>query len=896
MPTYEDFLPEYPVLDDTDFYKRIVEKKEFWSDESGDAEQTCRQFFRHQVNIARYLSQWTLYDSLFLFHEMGTGKSGVTVALTENLRRDDSNEFRKIIYITQNQTLIDNYKNEVPKFSPRIMQKMEEAEKRSRKIWEEERYTFFTFHTFATDMNNRTASNIRDVYDNSVIIVDEAHHLVLSSDARDREGYSALVKMLSALTRKKMILMTGTPIREEISQIVPLLNLVLPRNRQLPPRAEFLKTYFEVESRVNILENRSVPMYRWKPEGKAEFLRRTRGRISYMRREVTDVHIEYVGRIHPPMKSLQLNFNKMVPNNVQNIVYNEAFGKESKTDVGTSGGEEEPSEMGDGGIYSNSRQASLFVFPDGSIGNTGFDKYVKSDNRLTNEFFNEMFDHYQEYHDHKHDTFRQLYMNSIILPELEKYSSIYASLFREILAHPDQLVYIYSDLVTGSGALLLTALMRSFLMDFELITSAQNLRFDRSTKGGRMIVLHKDVGCKEADFQKLIEYFNDPANKEGKLCQVIIGTNKTKEGISLRNIRQIHILTPSWNMADMSQAMARGLRARSHKDLVDPVVRIFLHAAIPFRPKNEEEEEWTEWQREPTKEEWLTSVDYTRYFRSEVKERNMKLIERVFLESSWDCMMNMPINSKTGRIQDGSRECEYSTCEYECDGVDNDTTDLGTDTSNMNIFYGSIDHDLMMMHIRHYFRHHSMGTIQDVAGEKDLDLVMLEQCLDEVVNTPLILMDRWLMHKFLTLSNGVYFLTDNPLLQYSKDAYQSYYERKPATQVGFKLPKVLDGFYMKNVANFVPKLVWLIHNSPKSSKAFFLSFPAEFQGLFCEISVSAELDGKNIRFQARQWFMEEFPTEFETIPNRFILHRFFPDRPRRLVLTSENREWVDFTS
>lgn len=888
--SYEDFLPEYPMIDDEEFYRRIVEKKEFWT--SSSAEETTRRFFQHQVSIARYLSQWTLYDSLFLFHEMGTGKSGVTVALTENMRKLDKNYFWKVIYITQNQTLIDNYKNEVPKFSPRIMKKMEAIEKRSRRIWEEEGYMFFTFHTLASDIQPRTDAGIRDAFNHSIIIVDEAHHLVLSSDSRDRQAYSALDRMLSCLSHKKVLVMTGTPIREEISQIAPLLNLVLPISKRFPSRAEFLSSYFDIDSRVSIMRDRTVPIYKWKPEGKAEFLRRTKGRLSYLRREVANVKTIYVGRIYSPMKSLHIDFNRMVPNNVQNIVYNEAFAKESRAETG--GDDDEPSELGEGGIYSNSRQASLFVYPDGSIGNTGFDKYVKSNITLSNEFFNEMFDQYQEYHDYNRDMFRQLYMDTIILPELEKYSTMYAAVIREILAHPDELVYIYNDLVTGSGALLFTALMRSFMVNFELITSAQNLRFDRSTKTGRMIVLHKDVGCKETEFQKLIEYFNDPSNKDGKLCQVIMGTSKTKEGISLKNIRQIHILTPSWNMADMSQAMARGMRARSHDDLEDPTVKMFLHAAIPFQPKTEEEEEWEEWKRPPTQQEWLASVDYTRYFRSEVKERNLKLIERVFLESSWDCMMNLSTHANTGRVHDGSRECEYSSCGYKCVGVDDEDAELGTDVSNMNTFYGGLDRDLLIEHIRHFFRHHSLGTIEDVADGKDLDRIMLEQCLDEVVSTPLLLQDKWRMQKFLSVRNGLYFLIDNPLFPYADDAFSSYYEEKPATHVDFNLPLVLDAFYMNNLENLVPKLVWMINNSPaSSSKSFFLSFPPSFQSIFCEVSVLEELSGKDVGFQARQWFMENFPTEFETIPNRFIIQRFSPRGPRQILLSATERYWTD---
>jgi hypothetical protein len=91
------------------------------------------------------------------------------------------------------------------------------------------------------------------------------------------------------------------------------------------------------------------------------------------------------------------------------------------------------------------------------------------------------------------------------------------------------------------------------------------------------------------------------------------------------NIQQIHILTPSWNFADVSQAIARGLRKNSHTALLqegmeDITVRVFLHTALLHPAEDLTPEE--------KKETLFLSIDFQRYARSEIKDRNARLMYR----------------------------------------------------------------------------------------------------------------------------------------------------------------------------------------------------------------------------------------------------------------------------
>jgi len=59
----------------------------------------------------------------------------------------------------------------------------------------------------------------------------------------------------------------------------------------------------------------------------------------------------------------------------------------------------------------------------------------------------------------------------------------------------------------------------------------------------------------------------DPDNKNGKNIKIMLFSPAGAEGISLNNIKQIHITEPYWNEVRIIQMIGRGIRQCSHKDL-----------------------------------------------------------------------------------------------------------------------------------------------------------------------------------------------------------------------------------------------------------------------------------------------------------------------------------------
>jgi hypothetical protein len=89
-------------------------------------------------------------------------------------------------------------------------------------------------------------------------------------------------------------------------------------------------------------------------------------------------------------------------------------------------------------------------------------------------------------------------------------------------------------------------------------------------------------GIDELKRKKSIEIFNQIDNLDGKLVKYILIAPAGSEGISLRNIRQIHIMEPFWNETRIMQLIGRAIRQCYHKDLPleERTVDVFRYKSV----------------------------------------------------------------------------------------------------------------------------------------------------------------------------------------------------------------------------------------------------------------------------------------------------------------------------
>lgn len=74
-------------------------------------------------------------------------------------------------------------------------------------------------------------------------------------------------------------------------------------------------------------------------------------------------------------------------------------------------------------------------------------------------------------------------------------------------------------------------------------------------------------GIDPIERRKVLEEFNVPENKIGAIAKIIMISPAGAEGISLNNVRQVHIMEPYWHEVRIEQMIGRAIRQCSHRDL-----------------------------------------------------------------------------------------------------------------------------------------------------------------------------------------------------------------------------------------------------------------------------------------------------------------------------------------
>jgi hypothetical protein len=82
--------------------------------------------------------------------------------------------------------------------------------------------------------------------------------------------------------------------------------------------------------------------------------------------------------------------------------------------------------------------------------------------------------------------------------------------------------------------------------------------------------------------RKVLNYFNKIENKLGAQCKIIMISPAGAEGLSLSNVRQVHIMEPFWQETRIKQMIGRAVRLCSHKSLpkADRKVDVFRYKTV----------------------------------------------------------------------------------------------------------------------------------------------------------------------------------------------------------------------------------------------------------------------------------------------------------------------------
>lgn len=697
-----------------------------------------------QLVLRNIISKNTIYESILLFHNLGTGKTCSSITIAEGFKEYVANMGRKILVLVKNGNIEKNFKNELLtdcsrgeyisnvqieflKNSKNEVAKSELMNKVTRKI--NKVYNFMTYGTFVNqvlgmkdyekddlgrttgtknNVSRKNQSNLLTNLNNTVIIVDEAHNIT------NNDVYTALSSVLKDSYNYRLVLLTATPMYDNPKEIFEISNLLNMNNSDniLPIRNELYKSYkgqgplVIKQSILNdgILKNGVNAIT---DNGIKQLTKAMIGKVSYMEAN-TDTFPKKID-IGEPILDMTGSV-KIVPcvmSTYQFQIYKSALANDSG-EIGDTE-EQQQQQYKSSSLYKNSSDASTMTYPNNLYGKEGFTSCFRQTN--TNETEYTPIDRH----------FLAVY------GDLEKYSSKLYNLLKNINKSPGN-VFIYSSYVNYGGTSLIKQL---------LLANGFSQYKSKNQTGHKFILYDDSTNVETREQQRRV--FNSPENIDGKYIKVIIGSPVISEGITLKNVRQVHILEPSWNMSRINQIIGRAVRHHSHDNLSisERNVEIYKYCSV-YDSKT------------------TYYIDKEKYLLSEEKDRSNKVIERLLKRLAFDCNNNTQNKKHDKKKENGSAECDYTDCKYSClikNG--SGTKKLDKFTYNMYInFFDEFDIELNTAFIKDLFMNFIVYSIEDIINKiKSVEPIISTESiyisLKQLIDTKSIVIDQYEREGFL---------------------------------------------------------------------------------------------------------------------------------------------------
>ena len=742
---HEEFKYLYPNINDPDFNIKITERKEFYDtkyngeikDVSEEAEILCNAEFElspHQLFVRNFLSFQTPYNSLLLYHGLGTGKTCSAITVAEEMRDYLKNiglQQKIIVVASPNvqenfklQLFPDNKLKEVDglwsikscngnKFLKEINPMNMKGLTKDKIINQVNQiintsYSFLGYIEFANlvhkianvegDMDEKrkqivSKNRLNKYFNNQLIIIDEVHNIRITDDNKDKRVATELFKLVESVDNLRLLLLSATPMYNSYKEIIWLINL-MNINDKRPPID--IKDVFNPEGGFKTDST-------GKEIGKELLERKSIGYISFLKGE--DPY-RFPYRIWPStfsldnsIKSTQFIYPRMQFNNKPVIqplelidLYIEPLGeyqqsgydyilsklkKDSSTSIsGTSGdisqNDSSPSSSNDDStptfenmervgytLLQKSIQSLNIVYPDERletwrndsetriqsqidskdiIGSSGMNRIMKYTETTSPPSKHEF--------EYKTDKYGRIFSPN----EIGKYSSKIKSICNNILKS-EGIVLIFSEYIDGGLVPIALALEELGFTkygnhslfktppipqidaiqyksrgQFEEINAMERREEPLQNKNrfnpAKYAMITGDK-MYSPDNLSDIKTITSNDNINGEKVKVVLISLAGAEGIDFKNIRQVHILEPWYNMNRIEQIIGRAVRNCSHKELKfkERNVQVYLYGSI-LKDTNKE------------------AIDLYIYRLAELKSIQIGRVSRILKENAVDCILN----------------------------------------------------------------------------------------------------------------------------------------------------------------------------------------------------------------------------------------------------------------
>ena len=277
---HTEFPHLYPDLDDPNFALKIAQRKEF-NDTKFDgtiksiqeqADKMCAAEFEllpHQIFVKNFLSFQTPYNSLLLYHGLGSGKTCSAIGIAEEMRSYMKQVgIKQRIIVVASPNVQSNFRMQL--FDERRLKEVDgmwsihscigdalirEINPTSLKGVPRERvisqikttinqyYVFMGYVELANFIAKKTSvpeksgftaedqkraeiQNIKRVFSNRLIIIDEVHNIRMTDENKDWKTGQALMKLAKYCSNMRLLMLSATPMYNSPKEIIWLVNLM----------------------------------------------------------------------------------------------------------------------------------------------------------------------------------------------------------------------------------------------------------------------------------------------------------------------------------------------------------------------------------------------------------------------------------------------------------------------------------------------------------------------------------------------------------------------------------------------------------------------------------------------------------------------------------------------
>lgn len=679
-----------------------------------------------QEFVKVFMGENTPYNSILITWGTGVGKTCGAVQITESLR-SAVQMFNKFIYIIAPANLQQNYKETLLSecSGMRIPPNVE-----SRESYISKTYKFYSYIKFGklveTIYDQGGIEALLKKFSNCVFVIDEAHNLNnlkededtvkelqeqnqqeqsnQSEDEAQRKLLNTLNLLFGSIKNSKLILLTATPIRNKIQEIISLINLLRLNNNEeiIDESIAFNNNTINVQYLQQMFKG-YISYVRGNSQISFPIIEDMGNIIDpYPSRSPTGMNLEYTMKytkvISCPMLWYQLAFYLYYTitqpeadmfNNNLSIISDVSIPMLTETNIINPRLVTSKKSLEQFVSY-NKKTGKYTLHPTGQL----------SELPIEQSFF--LCKEYLPYFSTK----LNILLDNILQEGVHYVYSRYVQFGTTLISIACQLfgwttLHVNAD---GNIQYKYTITPSNNIQKRCWCGQLENVHAgDHPFDQGHIIVYTGDLNTNQKVLKNLLAIVNSEDNKRGQLCKVFIGSRVSGEGVNYRRLRYVHIFEPWWNNTVLQQVIGRAARNCSHFDLPKEQQNVMVYRYVSTYPNSLEtiQDIFPQFSIYQNRLEQIINsretVDMSMYRLSEYKDLQIAFLTRLLKTTAVDCENNylwnrvwtqseidqlqqthqFTKNNKTYHIdpstikllnrgKNGSPECEYMNCDYDC--------------------------------------------------------------------------------------------------------------------------------------------------------------------------------------------------------------------------------------